>query len=137
MIKLKLSGFDELLKQIEDAGQSIDSACESCMNQSANIMYNELKTQMRNTHVKGSLINRMPQPELEKEGNAFIARVGYEKGDFDPKNLSDGYKAVFINFGTPKITPRQFVKLAKKKAAPQIKKAQKETLEKILERAKK
>lgn len=136
-IKLKLEGFDELLKQIESAGRSIDSACESCLKQSSNIMYNELKTQMQKAGIDSGLMNRMPKPDLEVEGNAYIARVGYKKGAYDPKNLSDGYKAVFLNYGTPKISPTEFIKLAKKKAAPQIKKAQKETLEKILERAKK
>ena len=139
-ISLQLTGVDELLKEIEDAGGSINGAVDSCMKQSADIQQKELKTQMRKASpkaVSSSLINRMPPPEIKWSGNACVARVGYKKGEYDPKNLSDGYKAVFINYGTPRISPREFIKKAQKKAKPQIKKAQEEALNKILRRLQK
>ena len=141
-IKLKLEGFDELLKDIEAAGRSIDSAVESTMRQSAQIMQSALKAEMQSAGVDGSLIEAMPQPTFEKEGNAIIARVGYKKGTYDPNNPSDGYKVVFLNYGTPhrskhgKVKARGFIAKAKKKANSKIKKQQKETLEKILSRLK-
>lgn len=141
-IKLKLEGFDELLKEIEAAGRSIDSAVESTMRQSAQIMQTALKEEMQNAGVDGGLIGAMPQPTFEKEGNAIIARVGYRKGAYDPNNPSDGYKVVFLNYGTPhrkkhgKVEARGFIAKAKKKANRKIKKQQKETLEKILSRLK-
>lgn len=133
-ISLRLEGFDELLKKIEEAGGSINGAVDSCMRQSAQIQQKELKAQMRQKHISSDLINRMPPPSLEWSGNACIARVGYVKGSYDPKNLSDGYKAVFINYGTPRISPREFVKAAQQKASKEIKKTQEETLNKILGR---
>lgn len=136
-IALNLEGFDELLKKIEDAGGSINGAVDSAMKQSAQIQQKELKAQMRKADVDTGLINRMPPPEIEWNGNACIARVGYKKGEYDPKNLSDGYKAVFINYGTPRISPREFVQKAQNKAKSQIKKAQAETLNKILGRVQK
>lgn len=137
-IKLKLDGFDELLSKIQKAGGSIDSAAESCLTKSASIMEAELKTQMSNTGVDGGLISRMPAPQIERDGNKITARVGYKKGAYTPANLSDGFKAVFINFGTPrrqkhgKIKARGFVAKAKKAARPQIKKQQEQTLKEIL-----
>ena len=137
-IKLKLEGFDELLKDIERAGGSIDSATETCLKNSAAIMEAELKTQMSNTGVDSGLINRMPAPEIERDGNRHTARVGYKKGAYNPRDISDGYKAVFINFGTPrrskhgKVRARGFIAKAKKKASPQIKKQQQKTLDEIL-----
>lgn len=149
-ISLNLEGFDELLKQIEAAGGSINGAVDSCMRQSAQIQQDELKAQMRKavektkkTYKNGKtkyhstlpkLINRMPPPEIKWQGNACVVRVGYKKGEYDPKNLTDGYKAVFINYGTPRISPREFIKAAQNKAKPQIKKAQEECLQKILGR---
>ena len=132
-IQLNFYGFDELLKKIEGAGGTINKAVDECMKQSARTQETYLKAQMRKAKVDIDLINHMPPPEIEWNGNSCTARVGYKKGDYNPKKLSDGYKAVFINYGTPRISPREFIKAAKKKAKPQIKKEQEETLNKILE----
>lgn len=137
-IKLQLDGFDELLKKIEKAGGSIDAAAETCLKKSANIMEAELKTQMSKADVDAALINRMPAPTIEKDGNRMTARVGYKKGAYNPNNISDGYKVVFLNYGTPKrkkhgkIKARGFIAKAKKKAKPQIKRQQETTLDEIL-----
>lgn len=142
-IKLQLSGFDDLLAQIQEAGGTIDRAAESCLKQSAHIMQNELKSQMKMSGVDNDLIARMPPPEIIKNGNSIVARVGYKKGTYNPNDISDGYKVVFLNYGTPKrakhgkVEARGFIDRAKKKARKQIKKAQKETLQKILERVSK
>ena len=140
---LQLKGFDDLLEQIQKAGGSIDRAADSCLRQSAQIMQSELKAQMQAAGVDSSLINSMPPPQITIKDNRYSAAVGYKKGDFDPRNPSDGYKVVFLNYGTPhrtmhgKVAARGFIEKAKKKARPQIKKAQQETLEKILERVNK
>lgn len=131
-ISLQLNGFDELLKKIEAAGGTINGAVDTCMKQSAEIQQEQLKSQMRKSKVANDLINRMPTPEIKWDGNACIARVGYKKGEFNPKNLSDGYEAVFINYGTPRIKPRGFIRSGQNKARPIIKKQQEETLNKIL-----
>lgn len=137
-IKLQLDGFDELLAKIEKAGGSIDAAAETCLKKSANIMEAELKTQMSKADVDAALINRMPAPTIEKDGNRMTARVGYKKGAYNPNNISDGYKVVFLNYGTPKrkkhgkIKARGFIAKAKKKAKPQIKRQQENTLNDIL-----
>lgn len=136
-IKLQLNGFDDLLKKIEKAGGSIDSAAASCLQKSASIMEDELKAQMSKANVDSGLINRMPAPSIEKDGNRTTARVGYKKGAYNPQNPSDGYEVIFINYGTPRRQPTQikargFIANAKKKARPQIKKQQETTLKEIL-----
>lgn len=142
-IKMKLTGFDELFTKIQKAGGSVNKAAETCMKQSADIMEKELKSQMQKANVKQRLINEMPKSKLSQEGNQFIAEVGFVKGEYDPKNVSDAYKVVFLNYGTPKrparygkIKARGFIQKAKKKANPQIKKKQEETLNEILKRLK-
>ena len=137
-ITLKLEGFDELLKEIEAAGGTIDSAAKQCMQTSADIMHNELITQMKAANVDSGLVNRMPAPEIEAANNRVTARVGYKKGAYDPRNPSDGYKVVFANYGTPrrskhgKQPEKGFIQKAKKKANTKIKKVQSDTLNKIL-----
>ncbi len=137
-IKLKLDGFDKLLSKIQNAGGSIDSAATTCLKNSASIMESELKTQMSNAGVDSGLINSMPAPQIEQDGNRITARVGYKKGAYNPQDPSDGYKVVFLNYGTPnrskhgKVKARGFIAKAKKNAKKQIKKQQEQTLNEIL-----
>ena len=137
-IKIKLEGFDEMLAKIEQAGGTIDGAAKQCLQKSATIMHDELTTQMQKANVDSGLINRMPPPEIEADGNRVTARVGYKKGNYNPDNPSDGYKVVFANYGTPRRSKhgqqpaKGFIKKAKKKASSRIKKVQAETLDEIL-----
>lgn len=139
-IKLKLEGFEEMLQQVEGAAAVADRAASSCIKQAAQIMHKELKSEMQKSNVDSDLINRMPQPEIEADGNRYTARVGYKKGTYDENDPSDGYKIVFANYGTPnrskhgKQPAKGFIKRAKDNASKQIKKAQKETLNKIMGR---
>lgn len=137
-LKVKLEGFDELFEQIKAAGGTVEQATNSCLQESAQIMQAELKAQMQSAGVESDLISAMPPPEITAEGNRYTAKVGYKMGTYDPDNLSDGFKVLFLNYGTPhrtmhgKVAPRGFVAKAKKKANPQIKKSQQATLKKIL-----
>lgn len=151
-IKIELKGYQDLLADIEAAGGSMIGAAESAVRQSAQIMQTELKAEMKNSGVPQELVNSMPQFDIEKLGNRVSARVGYKKGAYDPKNPSNGYKVVFLNYGTPhrmkhgKIVEGSttkagtlklgFIDRAKTRARPKIKKQQKIALEKILERLK-
>lgn len=137
-IKLKLEGFDNLFEEIKRAGGTVDQAAKSCLKKSAKIMHNELKSQMQKANVDSELINRMPPPEIEANANRYTARVGYKKGNYNESDPSDGYKVVFANYGTPRRSKhgqqpaKGFIQKAKKKARPQIKKAQEETLNEII-----
>lgn len=137
-ITLKLTGFEEMLSAIEKAGGSIDKAANQCMQKSAKLMDEELKAQMRSANVKSDLINRMPSPEVEKDGNRYTARVGFVKGEYNPTKPSDAYKAIFLNYGTPRRTKhgqvkaRHFIENAKEKAKSKIENSQQQTLKEIL-----
>lgn len=137
-IKMKLDGFDEYIKAIEKAGGSVDGAVYKCMKDSADIVQEALKAQMRESGVSERLINAMPPAQVENRHDSVTARVGYKKGTYDPHNLSDGYKAVFLNYGTPhrkkhgKVKKRGFIIKAKTRARTKVKKAQKQAFEDIL-----
>nr|DAL63392.1 MAG TPA_asm: type I neck protein [Caudoviricetes sp.] len=127
-----------MLTAIEKAGGSIDKAANQCMQKSAKLMDEELKAQMRSANVKSDLINRMPSPEVEKEGNRYTARVGFVKGEYNPTKPSDAYKAIFLNYGTPRRTKhgqvkaRHFIENAKEKAKSKIENSQQQTFKEIL-----
>lgn len=140
---LQFKGFEELLENIQKAGGSIDVVANSCIRQSAQIMHDELQSKMRSSGVDSGLVERMPQPLINIAGNRYSARVGYKMGNYNPADPSDGFKAVFWNYGTPrrskhgKVAAHGYVARAKKAAARKIKKEQRKTLEKILERVSK
>ena len=142
-ISLSLNGFDDLFEKIKKAGGTVDKAAKTCIEKSADTMQAELKEQMQSVNVSARLINAMPPPKISVDGNRYKAEVGYEKGDYDPRNPSDGYKVVFLNYGTPKRTKhgkvkaRGFIQDAREKARPKIKNQQEETLNDILKELKK
>lgn len=129
---MSLNGFDELISRIQKAGGTIDQAADACARKAAEIQQGHLKAQMQRVKADSGLVASMPEPTIERDGNVWRVRVGYQKGEYDPKDLTEGYKAVFLNYGTPRVKPRKFVAAAKKKARPAIKKAEQETLETIL-----
>lgn len=140
-IKLKLDGFDELMNEIQKAEGNVQKATEKCMEKSAEVMESTLKAEMQKSNVDSSLVNRMPKYTIENDYGEITARVGYKKGSYDPKNISDGYKVVFINYGTPNkidkdgephIAKRGFIQRAKNKSKSKIKKTQEQTLKEIL-----
>lgn len=150
-IKFTFKGFEDLLADIEAANGDANKAVDSAMRQSAQILQSELKSQMQDANVPRDLIAAMPPFEVENVGNVHTARVGYKKGAYNPDDLSDGYKVVMLNYGTPnrrehgKIVEGStmasggtlklgFIQRAKNGARPKIKKAQKEALNKILAR---
>ena len=141
-IKLNLDGFDELISEIEKAGGAANRAAESALSASAVIMENELRAQL-NAVTESDLAQRIPRFRIKRSGDAYRAEVGFESTPYNPRDPSDYHKAVFLNYGTPfrskhgKEDARGFITKAKRRARPQIKKAQKEALEKILQRLKK
>lgn len=141
-ISLKIEGFEEILNAIKDAGGSVDKAVDSAVRQSAQIVQIELKNEMQQSNVDSDLINAMPAPEIFRDGNAVVAKVGYNKGTYNPAKLSNGYKVVFLNYGTPnrkkygKVIAKGFIQRAKKSATPKVRKAQKEVFNKIIARLK-
>ena len=138
-IKLKLdAGWNDLLKAIERAGGKIEPVTLKCMQDSADIMQHELKAQMRKSNVEERLIDKMPANKIENEHGRITARVGYDKGVYDPNNPSDAYKVVFLNYGTPhrkkhgKVKARGFIQRAKKNAKRKITIQQENALKEIL-----
>lgn len=137
-IKLKLEGFDELMNKIQKAEGNVESATKRALQEGANVMDAEIKAQLSATGDGGNLGSSIPSPTIENDFGLFTARVGWRKGSYNPRNLSDGYKALFLNYGTPRRKKhgieraRGFIQRAKTSARPKIKKVQEQALKDIL-----
>ena len=164
-ITLKLDGFDRLYKALEKAGKNADAEAVKCAQKCADIFDAELRNQIIKTaNVKSeytyndgenavtvkndrestqiNLAHRMPKPRIKNSFGFVRAEVGFEKGNYDPANPSDAYKAIFLNYGTPKrkshgkIEGRNFRKKAEKVAKPKMKKVIEDTQAELLKELK-
>ena len=153
---MNLTGFKELLEQIEKAGGNVDNATMRAVQESAQVVESELRNACNAAGVPSSVTSEITT-EVTQSGNRTSAKVGWSMGNYDPKNPSAGYKAVFLNYGTPKrtvkkdhihheltggfvtlgkdrgqIAPRGFIGAAKKASGKKVKKKQEELLQEIL-----
>lgn len=146
-IKVSLKGFEEMLDKINKANGDVNKAAEKAINDSAKVAEQELKTAAMSAGLSSDLVGRI-KTRKKSQGNTYTAKVGWELGSYDPNNLSAGYKAMFINYGTvrrktktgadrgaltkpPK--QKQFIAVAKKRANKRIKQAQQEIIKKVQE----
>lgn len=149
--------FEPLLERIKEAGGDMEEATWTAARKGAKAMFDELKAECAASGVPSSVSDAITfQAERDDAGNRFACSVGWRMPPYNPRELTAGYKAVFLNYGTPhryaktgvhvnvggrwitlgddrgSITGRGFIGRAKKKARPKIKKAQEEALQEIL-----
>lgn len=142
-IRLKMDGFSDLLNEIKLAEGNVEKSVMKCQTKSATILEDNLKREANKSNVPSRLTNSMQPATVKNENGIITAEVGWKKGAYNPKNLSDGYKIVFLNYGTPrrkkhgKIEARGFIQRAKKKAKKPIQTQQEQTLKDILKGLKK
>lgn len=141
-IKLKLKGFDDMLEKIKEAGKDADATARKVIEESAKIVETELKTAAAAAQVKSSITDEIKRT-VEKEGDRYSAAVGWEVGNYDPRNVTAGYIAIFENYGTVRrqtrtgkdrgeLKPRNFISTAKKAAKPKVKKLQKQIIDEVM-----
>lgn len=143
---LNLEGFDDLIKQIEAAGGESSRIAKAAAESGAQAYKEALTAECNRAGVPGDVTQEIKK-KVTSNAERSTARVGWEMGAYNPENPSAGYKAVFLNYGTPKRTTKSganrgqivekgFISKAKKKAKKQIKKSQQKALETILKRLK-
>ena len=136
--------FSPLLESIKNAGGDVDAAAVAAAKKSADVIAEELRAEAQASNVPASITNEITQNvDVENGGNRISCSVGWKMPQYNPRNPAAGYKAVFLNYGTPqrktskgasrgKIEPRGFIARAKKAATPKVKKAQRKALQEIL-----
>lgn len=130
-------GFEKWIEQIERAEGNVEKYAKQAVDDSVHIFEGELKSACRAANVPNSITSEITSEGAKVEGNRIKARVGWKLSSYDPKNPSPGFKAIFLNYGTPKrsshgqVAPRHFITTAKKKAKKSIKQKQKDAYNKI------
>lgn len=136
--------FDSLLNKIKKAGGDIERATWDAARKGGRVYYETLIAECKASGVPDNLIKQIRFNCLrESNGNRYAVVVGWYMDEYDPANPADGYKVVFLNYGTPRretrtgaergyITGRGFIGRAKRKAQRPIKNAQEELLKSIL-----
>ena len=155
-IKVNLKGFEKMLEDLQTAGGNVDKAAKRAVDEGAKIVEQELKSACASAGVPASVSSEITT-EIEGNGNRYSAKVGWKLGDYNPDNLSAGYKAVFLNYGTGKrqanrdkvhaniggqwetlgrnrgqMQPRGFIARAKQNSGKKMRKVQQQILEEAL-----
>lgn len=147
-LTLALKGFDTMLEKVQAAGGDVDTAARACMQKSVVVLENNLKSEAEARGVSTSTVSH----SVSVEGNRIAAETGWKLGEYDSANPSEGYKALFKEFGTGKYSARgkgkdrktreghnrgstaqqPFLSAARKKSAKRIRAIQQDTLQDIL-----
>lgn len=155
-IKLDLKGFSKMLEELQRAGGNVNQAAQRAIDESAKIVESELKAACDSSGVPASVSSEI-RTKTEGSGNRYSAEIGWELGTYNPQNLSAGYKAIFMNYGTGhrsirqeklraqiggqfrtlgqnrgQMTALQFIAAGKKASKPKVKKIQKQLLDDVL-----
>lgn len=155
-IKLNLNGFEKMLEEIQAAGGDVDAAAKDTLNECAKVVEDELKAACNAAGVPSSVSSEIGI-QTGTSGNRFFAKVGWKMGNYNPKKLSAGFKAVFMNYGTIRrkvkdtgehatvggnwktlgtdrgeVAGTGFIAKAKEASAPKVRKIQKQKLDEIL-----
>lgn len=156
--------FKGLLEDIQRAGGNVEAAAKKAADECAKTVEAELRAECSADNIPASITNEIRSEVIVTSGgNVYEVKAGWEKGEYDPKNPSAAYKAIFLNYGTPKgrevqeqkrvhhelggrwvtlkksrgtLKARGFIGRAQKSAEKKVKKVQKEALEKILKELK-
>jgi hypothetical protein len=145
-----------MLEEIQAAGGNVEAAAQDTLNECAKVVETELNAACNAAGVPSSVSSEI-DIRTGRSGNRFFARVGWKMGNYDPKNPSAGFKAVFMNYGTIRrkvkdtgehatvggnwktlgtdrgaVTGTGFIAQAKEESAPKVKKIQKQKLTEIL-----
>lgn len=139
---VKLEGFDELIQRIEKAGGDSDKAARKARDDGAVAMEQALKAECNAANVPSSLSSQI-RVKNENANGRYKAAVGWDVPNYDPTNPAPAFKAMFLNYGTPRrqtkagknrglIIARGFIQKAKRKGGRAVKKAEKDAFTKIL-----
>lgn len=147
-IKLQLGGFDKMLERVQKAGGDIDAAARQCMEESLQVLESNLKKEAAASGAGTSTITHT----VTVNGNRISGETGWKLGAYDSNNPSEGYDAMFREFGTGKHSkrgkgkdrqtaaghnrgstePRPFMERARMESVKPVRAIQRKTLQKIV-----
>lgn len=128
-VALNFYGMEELVQKIVDAGGKVEPALVRAIKASSKPIANDLQGYMRKHRRSGATIESFTNIQ-ELTGLGHSGYITYKLG-FDIKK--DGLPALFLDIGTPKITPSFFVYYAFENNADAVIREQENALKEVLE----
>ena len=101
-ITLNLDGFDDLLAAVKRAQGSVEKAARECAERSARVLESNLKSE---AEASGSDASEV-KADIKQDALKFRVEVGWKLGDYNAENPSQGYRAMFVEYGTGKFSER-------------------------------
>ena len=95
-LTLTLKGFDKLLEQIQEADGDIKEATERALEAGAKLISDDIRAWATARNIP---TGNMIKPKAEWNGNRASIKAGFELGAYDPRKPSDGYLALFKEYG--------------------------------------
>jgi len=100
-ITFKLTGLDEYLKKIQEAGNNIDEAVEKALIESAKPIYDDIVTwaekHSKSNSSTGATLKSVSMTDPMRHGNLTSVDIG-----IDSRVDYNAWHAVFVEYGTPK-----------------------------------
>lgn len=123
---IEMYGVSDLLKSIEKAGGKVDEAVKKAVDNSLQIVGEDMQNFMSGHKDTGDTFNSYEQTAVAIKGNSVEAMVGY-----NVKN--GGLPAIFLDVGTPKQKPYFYRYYAVENNRKAIEDIQRKTLNEIME----
>lgn len=147
-MRLKVGGFEKMLERVQKAGGDVDAAAQQCMEQSLQVLERNLKKEAEASGAPTSTVTHT----VTVNGNRISGETGWKLGAYDSSNPSEGYEAMFREFGTGKHSqrgkgkdrqtaagfnrgstePRPFMEKARAESVKPIRAIQRKTLQNIV-----
>ena len=147
-MRLQIKGFDEMLERVQRASGDVDAAARQCMEKSVRVLESNLKKEAEASGAPTSTVSH----NVTSSGNRISGETGWKLGDYDSANPSEGYDAMFREFGTGKHSkrgkgrdretaaghnrgstePRPFMEKAREQSVKPVRAIQRKTLQKIV-----
>jgi hypothetical protein len=140
---IELKGFDEFIQNLQDAGGKIDREGKACFEKCAKETEAQLIAKAKSAGLDPKLLRELKSETIQNNSaGVWYFETGWKKGKPDANKISDAYKVLFYNYGTPKRTTKKgqnrgkekttnFIANAKRAAARKCKKVQKDFLQDI------
>lgn len=101
-ITLNVDGFDELLAAVKRAQGNVEKAADECVKRSARVLEGNLKSEAEASGADASEV----KTDIKHDALKLRAEVGWKLGTYDSDNPSQGYRAMFVEYGTGKFSDR-------------------------------
>ncbi len=122
-VSLEVSGLEEHLKRITEAGQNVDDAVKKAIHESAKPIYNDIEQWAEKHRRTGVMLEGVDLSEPQQNGNEISVTVG-----INDEKSPGAWHAVFVEYGTPTQPADPGVRNAFEANKSKVKKIQREVL---------